>query len=155
MKEVYVDSISKVKKWESADGRKFNSAEECEKWEDSYHCTINMEMKNIPHVIIGVDELMPYAYSDDALLVIAPRNFDDVTVANAWIQLHYEVTGDNVYLTSKDIGNTKTIYVNCDGECYLNYEGSYKNMLAQTIKNFGKLQARIEGEISKKAKRGE
>lgn len=144
MKEVYMDSISKVKKWESIDGRKFNSAEDCKRWEDSYACTINREMKNIPHVLIGMDELMPYAYSDDALLVIAPRDFDDVTVANAWIRFHYRASEDNVYLTSKDIGNTKTIYINCEGECYLDYEGSYKNMLAQIIKNFGELHAKIE-----------
>lgn len=150
MKKIYVDNVTKVEKWESVDGRKFNSAEECKKWEDSYHCTINMEMKNVPHVIIGMDELIPYAYGDDALLVVAPRNFDDVTVVNAWLRLHHGVAEDNVYLTSKDIGNTKTIYVNCEGECYLDYEGSYKNMLAQIIKNFGELQAKIEKEIDRK-----
>ena len=150
MKKIYVDQVSKIEKWESIDGRQFNSPENCKKWEESYLCTIQTEMNNVPHFFIAADELFPYAYSDDAFLVIAPRNLDDVFIANAWLKLNQTVEEENVYLTSSDIGKTKTIFVNCEGQCYLDYNGSFKNMLAQVIKSFGELQKKIEKEIAKK-----
>lgn len=150
MKKVYVNNITKVEKWESDDGRLFNSEADCKKWEESYDFTIKQGMKNVPHVWTSAEDLFPYAYSDDSFLIVAPRNLDDVFVTNAWLKLNQTITDDNVYLTSSDIGNTKTIYVNCCGECYLDYNGSYKNMLAQVIKGFGELQKKIEEEIAKK-----
>ena len=150
MKKIYVDQVSKIEKWESDDGRLFNCEADCRKWEESYNFTINQGMKNVPHVLIGADELLPYSYSDDAFLVVAPRNQDDVFVTNAWLKINYSIESDYVYLTLEDIGKTKTIYIACSSECYFDYVGSYKNILADVIKRFGALQKKIEEEIAKK-----
>lgn len=150
MKKIYVDQVSKIEKWESDDGKLFNSEADCKKWEESYNFTINQGMKNVPHVLIGAVELFPYSFSDDAFLVIAPRNQDDVFVTNAWLNSNYSIDSNDVYLTLEDVGKTKTIYINCCDECYFDYAGSYKNILAEVIKRFGTLQKKIEEEIAKK-----
>ena len=150
MKKIYVDQVSKIEKWESDDGRLFNSEADCKKWEESYNFTINQGMKNVPHVLIGTDELLPYSLCDDAFLVVAPRNQDDVFVTNAWLNSNYSIDSNDVYLMLEDIGKIKTIYINCCGECYFDYAGSYKNILADVIERFGALQKKIEEEIAKK-----
>lgn len=99
--EKKVESI--VYQYESTDGKVFDTKEACEKWESSFEATIEASMKLIPSVEASSIALgLPYANDDDQVVVVKPKNLDEVTTLNAYNK--WKTAGSNTIITANDIG---------------------------------------------------
>lgn len=152
MKKIYVDNVTKVEKWESIDGKQFNSEVDCKRWEESYRFTIEQGMKNVPHTIRSVYDLFNEGCEDEYYILIAPQNLDDVIIANAWLKEKYciyESDKERILLTPNDIGKVKTVFVSCGDCCYIN-GNSYKDILTDIIHAFANMEKELNDKINRR-----
>lgn len=98
--EIMVKQIETT--WEASDGTIFSNELDCEKYEQSYKCTIINSFNKIPRKEINSNDIYcPYATYDDAITIIYPRHMDDIVIINAYVKMK---TGDDGWLTQEHIG---------------------------------------------------
>lgn len=92
-KEVYV----------SVDGKEFGTEKACRRWEESYRGTLEASWKLIPKVPVDATELgLPWSHDDDECYLLTPKDFDEITLLNAYIQ----DTCSSDILTTNHIGKS-------------------------------------------------
>ena len=88
----------------SVDGKEFNNEADCRAWENSYKGTIVASWKLIEKVEANPCSLgMPYANDDHECYVIKPKNLEEITLINAYIESSV-CCGNGVKLTTNHIG---------------------------------------------------
>ncbi len=70
------------------DGARFDSAEECEKYEAERDNIQTRHANLIPHVIMGLNCIESSACDCDQILVFYPMSLLDLHVINAWAELY-------------------------------------------------------------------
>lgn len=101
-KEVYI----------SVDGKEFETEQACRNWEKSYRGTLEASWKLIPKVPVDTTELgMPWSNDDEECYLFVPKDFDEITLLNAYIQ---DTCSNSLLLTTNHIG--KSVVLNF-GSC--------------------------------------
>lgn len=88
----------------SVDGKEFENETDCRAWENSYRGTLEASWQLIKKVeVCDADFGIPWSSDDHECYVIKPRNLNDITLINAYIQ---SVTNCNgTLLTTGHIGD--------------------------------------------------
>lgn len=108
--EVMIKQIETT--WEAVDGTVFNNALDCEKYEQSYKCTIINSFNKIPQTnVSGGNFYCPFYCDDNDVITILPRNMDDIVVINAYAKC---MTGVDSELTQEHIGKHLIINLGYD-----------------------------------------
>lgn len=76
--------MKKIIKYISFDGKEFETEEDCEMWEKSYKRTIQAAFDKIPHVKTNCGDTYIVAPCDDNVLILKPRNIDDIKIINTY-----------------------------------------------------------------------
>lgn len=129
--------------WIAKDGTEFNEEQKCKDYEQSLECTINAAWNKIPKTEIYYDELFWSGCDEDCLMIIKPRNMEDVKIVNMKCNLK-----EADCLTQDDIGKEITFQTYYDGEYYkLKTTTPFKDIIAtideqkkraaDDIKNYG------------------
>lgn len=101
-KEIYI----------SIDGKEFETKEACQNWEKSYRGTLEVSWKQIPKIQINAAGLgLYYASDDDECYLLVPKDFDEITLLNAYIR---DTCSSSLLLTTNHIG--KSVVLNF-GSC--------------------------------------
>lgn len=120
----------------SVDGKEFKTREACEKWEKSYEYTIKTALKNIPQIqTICGDAFIVSPYDSD-VLILKPRNMDDIKVINAYGMI---ITEDSLSdpLTQDDIDKLIMIETGFEEDCFFVYRmEEYLQAINDSYKKF-------------------
>lgn len=120
MKEIRkeIQRIEEVIKYESVDGREFNTKEDCKKWEESYECTIRAAMKKIPQIETDCSDIFIVNPPEERVIVLKPRNIEDIKVINAYGKMLDNFTEP---LTQDDIEKILMIYTGYNEDWFVIY----------------------------------
>ena len=78
--------VIKTEMYVSEDGKEFAVKEHCLEWEKSYRGTLELSWKELAKKkICAVDYGIPYSNEDSECYVIIPKNLDEITLINAYI----------------------------------------------------------------------
>ena len=78
--------VVKTEVYVSADGKEFNNKEDCLKWENSYVGTLNASWKELPKKEVNTCDFgIPWSSDDHNAYVVTPKNLDEITFINAYI----------------------------------------------------------------------
>lgn len=80
MKEVYVEEVKKVFKYEAIDGTLFNSKEECIKYENSAKTAVKALYKKLIIKSIAETELFSVGSDDNTLELIKVKTQEDIKI---------------------------------------------------------------------------
>lgn len=87
----------------SVDGKEFENEADCRAWENSYKGTIEASWKLIKKVEAGTAELgLPWSCDDHECYIIRPKNLDEITLINAYIDS--STSNNGAKLTTQHIG---------------------------------------------------
>ena len=93
----------------SADGKEFTDKEHCLEWEKSYRGTLELSWKNFAKkAVCGTDYGVPYAYDDNECYIVMPKNLEDITLINAYIDCVTCGNGNRLETTMIN----KTVFLN-------------------------------------------
>lgn len=95
--------VVKVETYVSADGKEFNDENDCLKWEKSYRGTLELSWKMLnPEKVYAPNFGLPYNNDDDNCFVVTPKNLEEVTLINAYIDCQTNENGNRI--TADTIG---------------------------------------------------
>lgn len=138
-----VQRIEEVIKYESVDGRVFNTKEDCKKWEESYECTIRAAMKKIPQIETDCSDTFIVSPPEERVIVLKPRNIEDIEVINAYGRIIDNYTG---LLTQDDIGKLLMIHTGYDEDWFMiYYMDKYLKEINNKFDNFKEQINQLEG----------
>lgn len=80
MKEVYVEEVKKVFKYEAIDGTLFNSKEECIKYENSAKIAVKALYKKLIIKYIAETELFSIGSEDNTLELVKVKTQEDIKI---------------------------------------------------------------------------
>ena len=107
MKKIEKKITNVVYQYESVDGKTFDNEEDCKKWEKSYESVVVASFNKIHHIdACGVDLGIPYASEDYCMIVLRPKNFDEVVVINSYIRIRTHESLNTTWVDASDIGKT-------------------------------------------------
>lgn len=125
--------------YESVDGKKFKTKEDCERWEKSYECTIRMSFNKIPQVKTSCESTGIMGSAEDTIVVLKPRNMEDISVINAYGNI---IDSFAEPLTQDDIGKYLMLYTGWDEDWFaVHYMDAY---LQELINNYNNFKMQIE-----------
>lgn len=89
----------------SVDGKEFTNEADCKAWESSYKGTLEASWKNVKKIeanscLLGI----AYSSDDHECYIIKPKNLDEITLINAYIQSSTDVVSP--VLIADHIGKT-------------------------------------------------
>jgi hypothetical protein len=126
----------------SVDGKEFKTEEECKAWENSYKGTLAASFAEIKKVEAYSPSLgLPYSNDDQECYVIKPKDLNEITLINAYIQSStYDGSGQR--LTAKYIG--KLVVLN------FGYDHDYCEvyLLEDYIQSITNYITKLENELS-------
>lgn len=106
MKRIEKEITNVIYQYESVDGKTFDNEEDCKKWEQSYESVVVASFNKIHHIdACGVDLGIPYASEDYCMVVLRPKNFDEIVVINSYIKIKTHEL-NITWLDASDIGKT-------------------------------------------------
>lgn len=133
MKEIRKEVIT----YESVDGNVFETKEDCLAWEKTYAC-----IEKIPHKNVN-GEILPNSNYDDNVMVLIPRNIEDINVINAYLN---NIDSYNLNrLTQEDIGKTICINFGYDYDFYIIYK--YPDILENIKRTMDNIETEIKEQI--------
>lgn len=124
--------------WTAIDGKEFETEESCKEYEKSVKCTVNAAFEKIPKAEMNEENIF-WCGCDSTIMIIKPRNFDDIKIINMYCNFVYP---DSI-LTQDDI-NKDIILEDCSGDWYRlknNWEESFVNPI---IKAFNTLHHSLD-----------
>lgn len=92
MKEVYVEEVKKVFKYEANDGILFNSKEECIKYENSARTAVKVLYKKLVIKSIAETELFSVGSDDNTLELVKVKTQEDIKIL---LQMYYIYSSSN------------------------------------------------------------
>ena len=92
MKEVYVEEVKKVFKYEAIDGTLFNSKEECIKYENSAKVAVKALYKKLIIKSIAETELFSVGSDDNTLELVKVKTQEDIKIL---LQMYYIYSSSN------------------------------------------------------------
>ena len=128
----------------SVDGKEFKTEEECKAWENSYKGTLAASFAEIQKVEAYSPNLgLPYSNDDQECYVIKPKDLNEITLINAYIQSStYDGSGQQ--LTAKHIGKLTVLNFGYDHD----YCDVY--LLEDHINSITKCIADLEDKLAEK-----
>ena len=103
MKRIEKEIKKIVYQYESIDGQRFDTEEDCKKWESSYLGTLEASMKNIRQISVCAPDLgIPYACEDWYVFVVRPSGMNEIVLLNAYIQA--KTNNPGTLLTNDHVG---------------------------------------------------
>ena len=137
--------------YQAIDGAQFESEQSCKDWESRLQCTINAAWNKIPKTEIPFCDLFWSGCDDDILVIVKPRDIEDVKIINMQCNL-----SEKECLTQEDIGREITFIDYCGDYCKQNTPTPFKDMLAdidkckkiaaEDIKNYGYYEVKLSSE---------
>lgn len=92
--------VIQVETYISADGKEFANKEHCLEWENSYRGTLELSWKKLnPQEVCASSFGLPYGNDDDNCFVITPKNLEEITLINAYIDCRTNKNGANISTT--------------------------------------------------------
>lgn len=102
----------------ASDGKEFKNEEDCEKYEESYVCTLKTCFEKVPHLEKAATSLyIQYGTEEDEAYMLIPRNMEDVCAVNRILDYCDGVYGSigTDRLTQDDIKKAVLINFGCEG----------------------------------------
>lgn len=131
-----IQRVEKKVVYIAADGKEFATEDLCREWEKSYMYTLETSFKTIPHIEVeAINAYLPYGSDDHEAYVIKPRNFDDIVVINAFVEM--VTCGYKTDLTQDDIGKIIMLNFGYDRDyCDVYYMEDHLQKIKTTYENF-------------------
>lgn len=117
MKTEFKTVEKRVPVYIAGDGKEFDNAADCEKWEQSYKYTLNLGWKSLPKIAVNTMYAgLEYNNECNECWLIKPRDLNDVTLINAYAAMR---TGELSDIKPAHIG--KNILLDFGYECCYAY----------------------------------